>query len=50
MIADAFHHRRGARVSHRESLSGDAVEIGLAASGAIQNGIADQDVFLRQER
>src|SRR5690606_5922780 len=47
MIAGAFDHRDGARVAHREPLSGDAVEISLAGDSAVKHGVADDDVIGR---
>ena len=50
VIADAFHHRPGARVAHAETFRGDAPEVGLTRGGAVEDDVADQDLFLRAER
>ena len=39
--------RDGAGVAHREALAGDALEIGLAGDGAVEHGVADDDVLGR---
>jgi hypothetical protein len=44
VVAGAFHHRRGAGQAHGEALAGHAAEEGLAAGGAVQHGVADDDV------
>ena len=45
MVAGAFDHRHRARVAHRKPLTGHAVEVGLALGGAVEHGIADDDVL-----
>ena len=50
VIAHAFDHRRRAGVAHREPLARHAVEERLAAGRAVEHDVADQNVFLRQER
>ena len=47
VIAHSFDDGRGSRIPHGESLAGHAVEKGLAAGGAIQDHIADDDAFFR---
>ena len=47
MIAGAFHHGDGAGIAHRETLARHALEIGLAGDGAVQHGVADDDVLGR---
>ena len=47
MIAGAFHHGDGAGIAHRETLARHAVEIGFAGDGAVQHGVADDDVLGR---
>ena len=37
------------RVAHREALAGHAVEERLAAGGAVERHVADEDVLFRQE-
>ena len=49
VVADAFDHRGGAGIAHREALAGHAVEEGLAAGGAVEHHVADQDILFRQE-
>ncbi len=49
MIADCFHHRRGAGVSDREAFAGHAVEVSLSARCAVKNDVAHQNVFFRLE-
>src|SRR5262249_28959391 len=49
VIADALDHRRGAAVAHRESLSGQPGGVELAAGGAVEHGVSDDDVLLRRE-
>ena len=49
VIADAFNDRGGAGVADGEALAGDAVEEDFAAGGAVEDHVADQDAFLRQE-
>ena len=47
MVAAALDHRDGARVAHRETFAGHALEIGLAGDGAVEHGVADDDVLGR---
>ena len=49
VIAQAFDHRGRAGIAHREALAGHAVEERLAAGGAVEHHVADQDVLFRQE-
>ena len=49
VVADAFHHRGGAGVADGEALAGHAVEEGLAAGGAVQHDVADDDVLFGHE-
>ena len=49
MVADAFDDRGGAGVADGKALAGDAVEEDLAAGGAIEHDVADEDVLLGQE-
>ena len=39
-----FDHRDRAGVAHREALARHALEIGLAGDGAVEHGVADDDV------
>ena len=50
VVAHAFHHRRRARIAHREPFARHAVEERLAAGRAVQHHVADQDILLRRER
>ena len=50
MVAGAFHHGDGAGIAHRETLARHALEIGFAGDGAIQHGVADNDVLGRIAR
>jgi hypothetical protein len=50
VVARAFDHRGGARQAHREALAGHAAEEGLAAGGAVQRGVADDDVLVASPR
>ena len=45
MIAGAFHHGDGAGIAHRETLARHALEIGFAGDGAVQHGVADDDIL-----
>ena len=45
MVARALHHRRGARQTHREALTGHATEEGLTTGGPIQHRVAHDDVL-----
>jgi len=47
MVADAFHDGDGARVAHGETLAA-TFEIGFAGDGAVEHGIADDDVLQRR--
>ena len=49
VIADAFNNGGGAGVADREALAGDAVQEDFAAGGAVENDVADEDAFFRQE-
>ena len=45
VIADAFDDRHRPGVAHREALAGHAGGETFAGDGAVQNGVADDDVF-----
>ena len=49
VVADAFNNGGGAGVADGEALAGDAVEISFAAGCAVEDDVADEDAFLRQE-
>ncbi len=49
VIADAFHHRRGAGIAHREAFARAAVEERFAGGRSVEHHVADQDILLRQE-
>src|SRR5438552_18958270 len=49
MIADTLHHRGRAGIAHREAFAGHAVEVSLAAGGAVKRDVAGDDIFLRHE-
>ena len=46
VVAHALHHRDGAGVAHAEALGRHAAEVALAAGGAVQDDVADEDVLL----
>src|SRR5690606_29958556 len=50
MVAYAFHHADGAAVANSETLARQPASKHLAAGGAIQAGIANDNVLLRHER
>ena len=45
MIAGAFDHCDRARIAHREAFACDTVEVGLTRDGAVEHGVADDDVL-----
>ena len=45
VVAHALDHRVHAAVAHAEALAGHAADVGLAAGGAIEGHVADDDVF-----
>ena len=49
VVAHPFHHRRGARVAHREALPRHSSEVALPGDGAVQHGIADDDVVFDEQ-
>src|SRR5262249_6703297 len=49
MVAGALHHRDRARVSYRKPLTGNAAEVALAADGAIEHRVADNDALFRHD-
>jgi len=49
VIADAFNHGGCAGVADSEALTSDAVKEDLAAGCAVEDNVADEDAFLRQE-
>jgi len=49
VVAAALHHGSGARAPHREALAGHAAEEGLARGGAVEHGVADDDVLLGRD-
>jgi hypothetical protein len=46
VVAGAFDDGDGAGVAHAEALAGDAAEEDLAGGGAVEHGVADDDVLL----
>ena len=50
VIADAFHHRRGSAVAHREALAGAAVEKRASAGGAVEDDVADDHLVVGAKR
>ena len=46
VVAQSFDDRHGAAVADGESLAGQAVDEDLAAGGAVEERVADDDVFL----
>src|SRR5205814_723100 len=49
VIAGALDHRDRAGIAHREALAGDAAEIAFALDRAVEDGVADDDRFLRHD-
>src|SRR5439155_12134142 len=49
VVADALHHRRGARVAHAEPLADDATEVGLATGRPVHRNVAGDDVVFGGE-
>jgi len=49
MVAHPFHHGGSPGVAHGEPLSGDAPEVALAPGGAVEDGVADEDVVVGVE-
>ena len=50
MIADRFDDGVDARVADAEALARQAADVGFAAGGAVKGDVADDDVFLGDER
>src|SRR5439155_24277047 len=50
VVPGAFHHGEGAAVPDAEPLPGHAPEVGLAARGAVEDHVADQDIVFGDER
>ena len=49
MVAGAFDHRNGARITHGETLTRDTAEIAFTIDRTIEHGIADDDRFFRHD-
>jgi len=49
VVTHPFDNRSGAGVPHREALTGNSVEEDFAGGGAIEDNVADQNAFFRQE-
>ena len=49
MVAQPFHNCAGARVANGKPLTAHAVEERFAAGGAVQDHVADQNIFFRDE-
>ena len=49
MLTDTFDNSHCAGIADTEAFSGDAVDKGSSAGGAVQSYIADDDVFFRLE-
>src|SRR5262249_5121737 len=49
VVADTLDHRRHAAVPHAEALAGEPAEKHLAAGGAVERHVADDDVVLGLE-
>ena len=49
MIADAFDDGGNAGIAHGEAFTGDATEITFAGNGAVQHGVADNDIVFGDE-
>ena len=49
MVADAFDHRDGAGVAHREALADHAADERFAAGRAVQDHVAGDDLLLGDE-
>ena len=47
MITATFRHGGGAGIAHAEAFTGDATKVRFPCRGAVQNSIADDDVFHR---
>ena len=47
VVAAAFHHRDGTGVTDGEALAGNALEVGFTGYGAVEHGVADDDVLHR---
>src|SRR4051794_31837752 len=50
MVAGALDHRGSAGIAHREALAGHAGEEGFAGNGAVEAGVADDDIVARLAR
>ena len=46
VVTDALDDCARTAVTHREALAGDAVDVDLSGCGAVENGVADDDVVL----
>src|SRR5262249_30243505 len=44
VLAYAFHHRQGSAVAHGKALTGRACNVQFPGSGAIENGVAGENV------
>src|SRR5580692_8009153 len=49
VVANSFDHGGCSRVANREALASDSIEKRLAASGAIERNVADQNIFFRSK-
>ncbi len=49
VIAGAFDDGHGTRVTHGETLAGDAAEVAFALDRAIHHGVADDDRLFRHD-
>src|SRR5206468_6315323 len=49
VVPGSLDHRQSAAVAHREALARHAAEVGLAAGGAVEHHVADEDVLLGHE-
>ena len=49
MIANAFNNRRGAGIAYGETFACDSVQEDFATGSAVENDVADEDAFFRQE-
>ena len=50
VVADPFDDGDGAGVADGETFPGSSVEVAVAGDGAIQHGVADDDVLFRHDR
>jgi hypothetical protein len=49
VVAGTLDHRDGAGIAHGEAFAGNTPEIALAFDCAVENGVADDDRFLRHD-